>query len=244
MAEKKESKKDRRKRLRALVRMTLKEVQQICGPVEKVDKVADQISNVVKQIKNLAEGSDAAELLSENTRRNLINAAEQFEEAKKQIDTFADACKKLQKALKIADTTLGLHVPTGILMVLAPVVVIVGIAGGTLRDRVTIEVENRSCDTITFPKILSLLPGVKLPPEIGTGGGKGSIIVPRTLTGAIKAQDNKISIKVLLIDIPIPAKDLNLNRSTWEKKPLGEAGAISFKDKEKSSYELVLICSK
>ena len=127
MAEQKEEKEDRRKRAHETIAFLLQRVEEVCGQAKRVDSVADQIEEIAGRIRDFAEATETKELLPERIQGQLRDAWQRFEQAKENNDALVDACKRVKKALKLADGALAGGGPPGIVVAAA---VAGGVAGG------------------------------------------------------------------------------------------------------------------
>ena len=101
----------RRKRARACIRLLRGRLRQICDPIKRLDEIADQITDFVHEIRELAKETGASRLLPEEARRPLEDAGEQFEKAKSSVGTVKEACDRAENALQEADKYLSLRFP-------------------------------------------------------------------------------------------------------------------------------------
>jgi hypothetical protein len=233
-----EDKKSRRRRLRNAVLLLRQRAEQ-------VDGLADRVSGVVSDVREVVEGTDARELLSARARRRLEQAAERLEESKERTAWLVDACDRVQKALQYADQALSPGFPLGAVALAAGIVVasVVIAAAVILAIGVTVLIDNRNCGRITLSGVANFVPGIDIPDKIDSGE-VGAIRVPRTFRGNFIVEGDVLTVSAFGRDIPVSVNRLDLAQSVWNNTPLEvlQGNPVSVNDEREN--QLTLWCNQ
>lgn len=237
-------KKSRRRRARPVLAALLQRVQQVCGSVDKVGLVENQIEDAAQRIREFAQQTDIKALLPDKVRRSLRDAADQFGSAKDQIDNLKSACKRVRQALRAADKALAAPFPLALAIAGAVGVAVVGVvvAGAViLTNNVTIVVRNVNCDNIEFTGVADFLPGVDFPGQI-VQRTEGIVKVPKAFAGRFEASGQGVVLHAFGREVPVRVNKLNLERSTWDRTALTELEGETIAVKEGDTHALVIVC--
>ena len=216
-AERKEERKGRREKVRAVLASLRARAQQVCGPVKEAHGLIDRLSSLAKDINEFVEGTEARELVPGRARRRLKQAAEMLKQAKERTSALNKACDRVQKALKYADKLLAPGFPLGAAVVGAAVVLVaVGIAAAViLPNGVTVLVENQNCDTINLSGIAGFLPGIDFPGGVPTGE-QGRVLIPRAFVGRLAVEGSELTLEAFGRRMPVGTQDVDLSQSSWD----------------------------
>lgn len=240
-----EDKKSRRRQLRNTVLLLRQRAEQVCGTIQQVDGLADRVSGVVNDVRDVVEGTEARELLSTRARRRLEQAVERLDEAKERTGSLVDACDRVQKALQYADKALSLGFPLGALALAAGIVVasVVIAAIVMLIVDVTVLIDNRNCGRITLSGVANFVPGIEFPDKIDSRE-VGKIQVPWAIRGNFIVEGDMLTLSVFGRDIPVSVNRLDLVQSVWNGTALAalEGGPVSINDERDNL--LILRCNQ
>ena len=127
---------DRRTTARRVVAGLRSRVDIICRNVDRAG-IADEIREVVDEVRTLVNDPQLGNLLPRNLRGELLEAADRYEGIQDNLDGFESACRRLRNALETAERVLSAGAPSGALAVagiLAVAVILALVAGFVLAQ--------------------------------------------------------------------------------------------------------------
>lgn len=96
----------RRRRALALVADIRRSLDRVCPQIQRADRDADVISEIIGKTRELASLTGAKDLLPTGVRRDLADAADRFERWRTRVGDAADLCERLYKTLDEAERIL------------------------------------------------------------------------------------------------------------------------------------------